>query len=72
MEIYKLPENSKVVPMPQFGVYTFPWGTAVKDRRGKWTNIFISPNGQEINVENLDVILHENGIEFVGGIDEQR
>jgi len=53
-----------VVELPQYEVHEFLWGSAVKDRRGKWIRIFIGPDGQEINTENIDVILHENGIEF--------
>ncbi len=51
-----------------WGVYEFYWGSAVRDERTKkWTHIFLKPDGQEINVERLPVILHENGIEFAGG-----
>lgn len=53
---------------PEWGVYEFYWGSAVRNERTKkWTNIFLRPDGQEINVEHLLVILHENGIEFVEG-----
>lgn len=53
-----------VVPMKPYEVVEFDWGTAVRHRNGKWEKIFISPSVQEINVTNLNVILHENGIEF--------
>lgn len=43
----------------------FPWGTAVRHRKGRWTNVYLYPEAQEINVEHLDVILHDNGIEFI-------
>lgn len=47
-------------------VYEFSWGTAVKEKRtGKWQRVFLKPDGQEINVELLDVLLHDNGIEFI-------
>jgi hypothetical protein len=59
---------TKVVPLFGYAVYEFPWGTAVKEKRtNKWTNIFLKPDGQEIDVSNIKVILHENGIEFVQG-----
>jgi hypothetical protein len=46
-------------------VHEFSWGTAVKHLPSqKWTNVILSPYGQEINVEHLNVILHDNGIEF--------
>jgi hypothetical protein len=46
-------------------VVEFPWGTGVRHRKGKWSKLFIGPSGQEIDVEGLSVILHNNGIEFV-------
>ncbi len=60
-----LKKQSTVLKMPQYEVHEFPWGTAVKNRIGKWCSLFISPKGQEIDVEGLDVELHENGIEFL-------
>lgn len=46
-------------------VVEFSWGTAVRDPHGKWYTLFLFPDAQEINVEHLNVILHDNGIEFV-------
>lgn len=48
-------------------VVSFPWGTAVRKRNSDWTHIYISPSGQEINLEDtgIKVILHDNGIEFL-------
>lgn len=61
---------NNVVPLFGYAVYGFPWGTAVKEKRtGKWTNIFLRPDGQEIDVSNIEVILHDNGIEFLIGGD---
>jgi hypothetical protein len=61
---------NNVVPLFGYAVYEFPWGTAVKEKRtGKWTNIFLRPDGQEIDVSNIEVILHDNGIEFLIGGD---
>lgn len=51
-----------VIELLPWEVFTFNWGTAVKKRNGKWTQIFIQ--GQEINVEHIEVILHDSGIEF--------
>jgi hypothetical protein len=53
-----------------FGVYEFPWGVAVKDETiDKWTYVIIysKEKGKE-NAEFYlfcDVIMHENGIEFI-------
>lgn len=57
---------SEVRPLKPYEVVEFSWGTAVRHRNGKWENIFIRPSGQEIDVSKLDVVLSENGIEFVG------
>jgi hypothetical protein len=62
--------SSNVIQLHRWEVYGFPWGTAVKEKRtGKWTNIFLRPDGQEIDVSNIEVILHDNGIEFLIGGD---
>lgn len=62
--------TNNVIPLFGYAVYEFPWGTAVKEKRtGKWTNIFIKPDGQVIDVSQNEVILHENGIEFIVGGD---
>lgn len=58
--------NAKIINLHRWEVYKFPWGTAVKEQRtGKWFKIFLGPDGQQIDIENISVILHENGIEFV-------
>jgi hypothetical protein len=58
--------NCKVIQLYRWEVYEFPWGTAVQEQRtGKWTNIFLKPDGQEIDVSLMNVELHENGIEFL-------
>jgi hypothetical protein len=58
--------NCKVIQLYRWEVYEFPWGTAVQEQRtGKWTNIFLKPDGQEIDISSLNVELHENGIEFL-------
>jgi hypothetical protein len=55
-----------VINLNIWGTYEFPWGTAVKDERhDKWVTLFLKPNAQQIDVEHLNVILHDNGIEFV-------
>lgn len=62
--------TNNVIPLFGYAVYEFPWGTAVKEKRtGKWTNIFIKPDGRVIDVSQNEVILHENGIEFIVGGD---
>ena len=59
--------TSKVIPLFGYSVYEFPWGAAIKEiRTGKWLTIFIgSDTAQEIDVSNIAVILHDNGIEFI-------
>ena len=54
---------NKVIDFKPWEVHTFTWGSAIKKRNGEWTRIFIDE--QEINVENISVLLHDNGIEFL-------
>ncbi len=62
--------SSNVIQLHRWGVHEFPWGTAVKEKRtGKWTTVFLKPDGQRIDVSNIEVILHNNGIEFISGGD---
>jgi hypothetical protein len=44
-------------------VVNFPWGTVVRHRKGKWTNI-VFYDGQELNLETIGmyVILHEKTV----------
>lgn len=44
----------------------FPWGAAIRQKGGKFETLFLKPNAQEIDVSELNVLLHDNGIEFVG------
>jgi len=64
------PEN--VVPINSFEVCVFPWGTAVRQfrgKRGKWQKVFLK-GGQEIDVSNMNVILDEYGITFLTSEEE--
>jgi hypothetical protein len=54
-----------VINLYPYEVFEFPWGLAIKKRNGKWEKIFLKPTGQEIDVSNIKVIIHENGIEFI-------
>jgi hypothetical protein len=50
---------------PGFNVIKFPWGAAVKNMKtGKYIGIYL-PGDQELNLEDWDVELHDNGIEFL-------
>ena len=41
--------SSNVIQLHRWEVYEFSWGAAVREQRtGKWTNIFLKPDGQEI------------------------
>ncbi len=56
----------KVVSLFQWEVYIYFWGAAVRERRtGRWVAAFLSPAGQEIDLEGMDVDVHDNGIEFL-------
>lgn len=59
-------KGCSVVPLHRWEVHEFFWGTAVREQRtGKWYCIFLKPDAQQVNIEGLDVVLHENGIEFL-------
>ena len=63
--MYKEAFHKVVRVLAGYEVFTFPWGAAVKSRRtGNWTSVHY-PDGQELNIENWEVILHENGIEIL-------
>jgi hypothetical protein len=50
-----------------FGVYEFPWGTAVKNEdTHEWTNVLLAPSGEMIVVEGLNVTVNDKGVFFVG------
>lgn len=58
--------ESKVISLFAYEVHEYFWGTAVKEQRtGKWIAAFLKPDGQEITLENIQVEVHENGIEFL-------
>ncbi|MDE0582231.1 hypothetical protein ON064_04115 [Planococcus sp. A6] len=42
----------------------FSWGVGVRHRKGGWELLILS-NGQEWDVSKMNVILHDNGIEFI-------
>ena len=63
-----LPDLKKKKEKKKWEVHHFYWGTAVKNREtGEWTNLFLKPDGTEINLDNKHIIIHENGLEFIGG-----
>jgi hypothetical protein len=57
--------TNKVIPLPRYEIYKFSWGAAFKERpSGRWIKAFF-PDGQELELENFRVELHEDGIEFL-------
>lgn len=56
---------NNIVELKPYEVYEFKWGTAVKHRNGEWEKVFLKPNAQEVDVSHLNIIIHENGIEFI-------
>lgn len=61
---------SNVIPLNAYEVYEFEWGSAIKRRNGDWEDVYLKPNAQKIDVMNLHVTLHDNGIE-IHGVKEQ-
>lgn len=54
-----------VTTLKPYETVEFSWGVAVRHRNGKWSRVFLKPYSQEIDVSEIDVVLHDNGIEFV-------
>lgn len=55
----------EVVPLHRWEVYEYFWGTAIREQKtDKWHTLYLKPDGQEIDIEHLEVIIHDNGIEF--------
>ena len=52
-----------MINLKPWEVVEFDWGCAIRHRKGSWQTIIFSDN-QELDVSNMDVILHDNGIEF--------
>jgi len=58
--------NQFTLPDKPWEVYTYFWGTAVKNSlTDNWHSIYLKPRGQEVNLDNIQVDIHENGIEFL-------
>lgn len=53
-----------VINVYPWEVVQFSWGVGIRHAKGKWETIILR-GGQEINVTEMNVILHDNGIEFV-------
>lgn len=56
----------RVVYLKPWEVVRFPWGTAVRHRKGKWDVAFLSPDAYEIDLQYVDAELTNNGI-FIRG-----
>lgn len=57
---------TSVSSLKPWEVVSFPWGSALRHSKGDWENVMLSPDGQEIDVSKLNIILHSNGIEILG------
>lgn len=60
-----------VAPLLPWHTVEFRYFVGVRHRNGGWSTIILKPSGQEIEVKTLGgrgVILHDNGIEFVGPV----
>jgi len=59
-------DAGRILPMPRYAVYTFPWGSAIREIPSeKWLKVVVAPLAQVIDVSDLNVVLHNNGIEFL-------
>ena len=48
-----------------FKVYKLPYGSYITDCKEKPLRVFFA-DGQELDVSKWDVIIHDDGIEFIG------
>lgn len=62
-------KNTNVIKLPLYKGYKTYWGAYCTDSKGKPFYIFLK-NGQEFNIENMNAVIHENGIEFLEGIEQ--
>jgi hypothetical protein len=53
-----------VTKLRPWRVHKFPWGSAVKHANGRWEKVYLHPDGKEIDVSKLNVVLDHNGIKF--------
>lgn len=56
--------SDKVTELKPYAVVKYYWGAVVKHRNGN-PELVILNDGQEIDLTDLEVIIHENGIEFI-------
>lgn len=55
---------NNIVKIPiSFNIYKTDFGSYVTDRKDKPLRVFFN-DGQELDLTNLDVVIHDNGIEF--------
>jgi len=52
--------------MKPWEVVRFPWGTAVRHRKGKWDVAFLSPDAFEVDLRRLKAELTDEGIFIYG------
>lgn len=57
---------AEVIKLEPYIVEEYPWGNAVRHRKGDYESIVLLPSGQVVDVNGLLIELHENGIEIVG------
>ena len=58
--------TKEVIHRTGFEVLTFFWGTAIWDcEKEEWERIILNGGERELIISGLDVIVHENGIEFL-------
>lgn len=56
----------KIVKLfPGYEVEELPWGAACKNLKTNKYEILFFHDGQELDVTHWEIILHDNGLEFV-------
>jgi hypothetical protein len=61
--------NSNLSTFEPWETVKFPWGCAVRHRASKkWSTLILNgtdPQTIDLEKDNINVILHDNGIEFI-------
>lgn len=65
LEVKYIDGGEDVIELPaRFKVYKTAWGAYTTDRKDNLLKAFFK-DGQELDLQNLNVIIHDNGIEFL-------
>lgn len=65
LEVKYINNGEKVVKLPiYYSTHKTSFGAYTTDRKEKPLRVFFN-DGQELNISNMNVVIHDNGIEFI-------